>query len=81
MFDKDGLPTPVLFPTTITHSEMAKCFNCPVLSAGFVTVVENHVEVFGRSDSLEVHCHQRDAKVIELFLRQDDSIRNIDHGT
>jgi hypothetical protein len=77
MFDRDGLPTPVLFPATMQHAEVAKCFGAPPLSAGFITVRNDKVEVFGSSDSLELAALEKDARTIQLYLHQDDGLQKL----
>lgn len=70
----DGLPTPVLFASTLSHKVVAACFKEEVVSAGFVTIEgeKDKVHVFGKSDSLKKKIKRSDSGLIHMFLHQDD---------
>lgn len=77
MIDIDGLPTPILFASTMQHKDIADCFGKnEILSAGFVTIdgEKDKVHVFGRSDGLKKKIRRGDASLIHMFLHQDDTM-------
>lgn len=71
----DGIKTPILFPPSLTHSDMAHRVGGEVLSAGFVQVGirdgEVAVDAYGDSDSLKVKSDKEDSAIIRRFVLCD----------
>lgn len=66
--DRGGLFHPVVFGDHTTHSQV-KLEGCHPVSAGFFTQKRDRsVEVFGKSESLNLESDPRDAKLVELML-------------
>lgn len=66
--DKGSLFHPVVFGDHTSHSQV-KLEQCHPISAGFFTQkLDRSIEVFGRSESLDLVSDPRDAKLIELML-------------
>jgi hypothetical protein len=78
MIDNDGLPTPIMFASTLHHKDVASCFSDnEVISAGFVSREgeRDKVHVFGKSDTLKKKVRKdMDAALIHMFLHQDDTM-------
>jgi hypothetical protein len=60
---------PIIFPEVIQHTDIAKVFNHPVTSAGFLQL--NHrgkLETVGESVGLKIKARPFDVEVINLEL-------------
>jgi hypothetical protein len=60
---------PILFPTGITHSDMASYIGCEIISAGFVAFKTNktgdvEAEAFGHSMTLNLESRKEDSEII-----------------
>lgn len=69
VFDNGLSDVPMVFPGIEKHSDIALRFNWPVLSGGFVRVVNDQVVCYGESISLNVKSRpEEDARLIQQFL-------------
>lgn len=60
--------TPLLFPVHVQHVTMKHIVG-PIVTAGFCRVVDNKVEVWGKSISLNLKSDPSDALVIECMMK------------
>ncbi len=68
MDEEAGTETPVLFPSYVKHSDMARGFD-KVLSAGFVSVRGTNATAYGESTSLKKKSDpKRDSCIITRML-------------
>lgn len=58
----------LVFPESIPHNEMIHLFNDAPTSAGFFDLTENGVEVYGRSETLDLDPAPTDARLIEKCI-------------
>ena len=64
---------PILFHPCISHKEMANNFRAEILSAGFVRIINNEIEVFGQSTSLgKAPNYEFDVMLIAMTLLEID---------
>jgi len=74
VFEIQGVPSPVLFPDHIRHSDVIGVTGAKIASAGFCDVESSRppkpplVTVRGGSESLRVLCRAQDAEIISNFL-------------
>ena len=67
IFENDGLPCPVIFSKTVTHSDMAnkvKGLGKPI-SAGFVS---GELTAWGESSSLNLKSRKQDTQLIQFLM-------------
>lgn len=76
-----GLPTPIVFPDSIQHRQMAVDIMGPVglqqdstgasriLGAGFIILTSDGLECFGNSVSLNVKARDEDTVLINKMLK------------
>ena len=68
IFDTDLL-TPVVFPDTLIHVDVAKALGYPVISAGFCEIIGDKYECYGESVSLNVKSRYReDSEILNRML-------------
>lgn len=69
VFQYQGLPTPVVFPSFIEHADV-QIKGAKPLSAGFCHIVDkNEVYVSGKSLSLNLETAEGDAQLIAKLLK------------
>jgi len=57
----------ILFPTTQSHKDMAEIIGGKIDSAGFVSIRESNVDVFGESESLGIESAEGDEDLLIAF--------------
>jgi len=73
-----NVPDAIIFPSTITHADMAQWTGMTVLGAGFVSIdtseygVKVQVSPYGRSESLDIDSRPQDEKFIKRSLNLED---------
>ena len=75
MFEFSGMRWPILFPETVTHSDIARSITShfsefEVVSAGFCN---RHGDVYGEAVSLKVKSDPADTMLIKKMLGLDNS--------
>lgn len=73
IFKTGGLETPILFPETMTHSDVARQLMADPISAGFWTVrnkedQESTFEAFGMSVTLNLKSRDEDSDILNKFF-------------
>ena len=74
----NGIESPILFPSFVEHSEIARIHNCKVVSAGMFEVgaepadedrMDINVWAGGKSVTLKLESRKEDADIIKRLLR------------
>ena len=79
MFEQDHFLHPIIFADHTTHSQIAVLGTKP-RSAGFLMIKNGRVETYGKSDSLNLKPHPRDAEVLTNVIMNLGVYGFVDYG-
>lgn len=67
IFRHENIEYPVIFPISMTHTDVAKYIPMKPVSAGFVDIAS--LVCFGRSESLNLSSREQDSKILDMHSK------------